>query len=77
MGNTIQADGQMGPNIKHCKVDDNFGQAREWLMYEVIAYFMQLFQLILFVLSAEFKDKNIYEQDADRFTKEEIMIMVN
>ena len=39
MDNLIQGDGKMGPNIKDCIVDDNFGQAREWLMYEMIAYY--------------------------------------
>ena len=46
-------------------------------MYEMIAYYMQLFQLILFVFSAEFKNKNIYQHEADHYTTEDIIAMVN
>ena len=66
----------MGPKIKDCIIDDHFGQAREWLLYEMIAYYMQLFQLILFVLSAEFLNKNIYHIEAQRYTEEELNDMI-
>ena len=36
-------DGRLGYGIKDCIISDHFGQAREWLMYEMIAYYMQLF----------------------------------
>ena len=58
----------MGPNIKDCRIDDDFGEAREWLLYEMIAYYMQVFQLILFVFSSEFQNKNIYQSEANWYT---------
>lgn len=26
--------------VKNCNVQDNFGYAREWLLYEIIAYYI-------------------------------------
>lgn len=49
----ILADGSLGFGIQNCRVKDDFGQAREWLMYEMIAYYMQVFQLMLFLFRAE------------------------
>ena len=36
-----------------------------------------MFQLILFVFSAEFKDPNIYYEEAAAYTPEDIMVMVD
>ena len=38
---------------------------------------MQMFQLILFVVSAEFRDPNIYYEEAAAYTPEDIMVMVD
>ena len=37
---------------------------------------MQVFQLILFVFSSEFHNKNIYKSEAKRYTEEELNEMI-
>lgn len=51
-------------DIINCNVSDNFGEAREYLMYEMLAYYMQMFCLIIFLIGAEFKAKNIFDEES-------------
>ena len=43
-------DGDEMVGVKECNIEDNFGYAREWLMYEMLAYYIQISQLILFLV---------------------------
>ena len=55
----------LNQEIRGCKVSDNFGSAREWLMYEMLAYYMQTFYLIIVLIVSEFKDVNIYKEETN------------
>ena len=57
---SVNLDGEDEPRVKDCMVGNDFGGAREWLIYESQAYFIQLIQLILMLMAAEFYGKNIY-----------------
>ena len=49
-------------DIKNCNVSDNFGESREYLLYEMLAYYMQIFLLIIYLCMSEMKDKNIFHE---------------
>ena len=65
------------PRVKNCQVGDDFGGAREWLIYESQAYFIQLIQLILMLMAAEFYGKNIYKLEQKTVSPDFIKRMMN
>ena len=64
----MKSDGESMVGVKECLIEDNFGFAREWLMYEMLAYYIQMSQLILFLVLSETKNMNIYEEESRMFT---------
>lgn len=58
-------------DLINCNVSDNFGEAREYLLYEMMAYYMQMFLLIIYLCMSEFKDKNILQEESQLDTPEE------
>jgi hypothetical protein len=58
------------PEVRNCIVDENFGDGREWLVYESMAYFVQLFQLLIILVCSEFYDKNINKYEQQQFSDE-------
>lgn len=64
-------------DVRNCKVTDNFGSAREWLNYEALSYYMQIFQLIIIMFASEFKDKNIFKEECLANSPERVNSMID
>ena len=63
--------------IKNCKVSTNFGEAREYLMYEMLAYYMQMFLLIIYLCMSQMKDQNIFTEDSVKDTAAERKVFID
>lgn len=64
-------------DVKNCNVTNNFGSAREWLTYEVMSYYMQVFQLIIILIQSEFRVKNIFHEEVKQNSPERVKGMID